>query len=191
MTQSALAAIVTRLKHEPLDDAVDRKAVRHARNYVTRQDTPYGTLHQVVKVPALTGGSLDIEVQSPLAMFYVAAQESEQFAHLLSRTHEIRPCTPSEPWRLCVYADEVVPGNVLGYDNRRKVWAIYLSILDFGPGALADEEAWLVAAVVRSNIVCTFEGGVAALVNALLKLMFDPNKFDASTAGVILRVQGK
>lgn len=42
-----------------------------------------------------------------------------------------------------LYLDEVVPGNLLRPDNKRKFWAFYLGIEEFGPSRLFQEEFWM------------------------------------------------
>ena len=45
-----------------------------------------------------------------------------------------------EPWRLVLYADEILPGNQLVYTSGRKLWGFYWSVLEWGSAALADED---------------------------------------------------
>ena len=109
VSQSALSAILRLAQTEALPDVRDRRDLRNARDNHVRVSTPFGPLHQRM---ALSGG-ITTEVQHPLAMLYKACADSEQFSALVSRTYDKFPCTPSRPWRICVYTDEVTPGNQL------------------------------------------------------------------------------
>ena len=55
--------------------------------------------------------------------------------------------------KIVQYTDEVTPGRGLLSYNDKKIWVLYWSFLDFGPTALANEDAWFTGAVVRSHIV--------------------------------------
>jgi hypothetical protein len=63
------------------------------------------------------------------------------------------PPTPSRPWKLCLYSDEVDPGDPLLGKHARKFQACFWSIIDFGATALSHEELWFTVCVVRSTIV--------------------------------------
>ena len=39
-----------------------------------------------------------------------------------------------------MYADEIVPGNIVAYRQSRKMWCIYWTFLEFGPSALSNED---------------------------------------------------
>ena len=134
------------------------------------QNTPYGPLHQTVSLPLDEGGATDIEFVSPLAWLHVASAAAEPVSMLLARSIAAHPPSPSRPWGLIVYSDEITPGNQLLNDNARKVQAVYFSFREFGAAALADEEAWIVGCVVRSNIVNTLLGGMVALIGGFLRL---------------------
>ena len=50
------------------------------------------------------------------------------------------------------YADEVVPGRELQAYHDKELWVLYWSFLDFGPAALANEDAWFTGLTLRSSI---------------------------------------
>ena len=47
------------------------------------------------------------------------------------------------PWNLCIYGDELTPGNVVALDNGRKVFATDFSLRGFGHERLCHSGAWL------------------------------------------------
>lgn len=88
------------------------------------------------------------------------------------------------PWRLLLYADEIVPGNPLRPDNKRKVWVIYASWLELGD-LLYSENAWLAVGVIRNHIVKTVRGGISNVIRALLRECF-AGACSLSSAGAML-----
>ena len=86
---------------------------------------------------------------------------------------EGNPSSPEAPWNLILYSDEVVPGVALSNHNRRKVWVIYLSFLEFGPITLQNEHAWLPILAYRSMEMKTnISSGISQMFAILLKLIF-------------------
>ena len=81
------------------------------------------------------------------------------------------PPSPEQPWRLIYYADEVVLGNPLSNENRRKVWVVYFSFLEFGAIILPQERAWLTAFVQRSQELSNASAGISQAFATCLKLL--------------------
>ena len=48
--------------------------------------------------------------------------------------------SPTTPLTLCLYADEVLPGNPLAVTTDRKLWCFYWTVLEFGSAALSNED---------------------------------------------------
>ena len=75
----------------------------------------------------------------------------EPFAAFVEKRLAEQPCPVDAPWNICLYADEVVPGNVLkAQGNQRKVVAWYWSFAEFGD-ALGDELMWFYLGCIRSS----------------------------------------
>ena len=140
MSQSALSAVLQVAAQEPLPIGASRADVRAARNAIASQRTPYGTVHQTIELESIKGGTISFEIQHPLSMLYHAASVSESLSKLLLRVSTSTPSSPSQPWKLALYTDEILPGSQLAYKNTRKMWGVYWSILDWGSAVLADEE---------------------------------------------------
>ena len=64
------------------------------------------------------------------------------FATLLRRTLERSQMSFERPDELIVYKDEVTPGRQLWAPNKRKLYAMYWSVGDFGLLTLSNEWAW-------------------------------------------------
>ena len=127
ISQSARGALLRLAKDEKLPDIVSRNVVREARDRYVQLSTPYGPVHQHLDL----GGGIQTEIQHPMAMLYAAGLKGNAFAELLRRTVSRFPCSPTSPWKLVIYIDEVTPGNQLAYAHERKTWAWYWSFLEF------------------------------------------------------------
>ena len=172
VSHTSLAKIVSSIRDEGLPDAVSRSSLGRERQALADTRTPYGALVQHIVLPLSTGPE-DVEVQAPLPMLFHLAETSVAFASLLERSLDRRACSPSEPWHLVLYADEVSPTNPLrtGVDHRM-VQAIYWSLMEFGADALCQCDVWLVLATIRSELVTHLEGGMSHLVKLLLLAFF-------------------
>jgi hypothetical protein len=86
-----------------------------------------------------------------------------------------------------LYSDEIVPGNTLSHDNKRKIQVIYWSFLQFGPAALASEEFWITLTAIRSSLVSDMAGGMSYVFRRLLPSFFDASSHDFR-AGIAVQV---
>ena len=141
LSQSSLSAVLKVAQDvDVLPEAISTKTIREARDAAVEQRTPYGTLHSTLKLPAIKGGELELECERPHAALWAAAARSEAFSALVAETCARSPPSVERPWRLILYADEVLPGNIMNHRGARKMWAIYWSFLNFGGAALAHED---------------------------------------------------
>ena len=140
ISQSALHAILKIAKDERLPEISTRCDLRDARDAVARTVTPYGNICQTVNLRMSDGTEISVEIQNPFAMLHHSCSSSRQLSALIRRCVEEQQPSLAKPWNIVLYADEVTPGNQLAYKNSRKFWAIYWSMLELGPQALADED---------------------------------------------------
>lgn len=153
VSQSALAVLLKELEREPMP-ACNRQAIRDARNDAVRTHTPYGPLHQTIKVDLHEGDTVDIEIQHPFAMLYNTCRQSDVFSEFMSRVAAAHPSTVSRPWQLIIYTDEILPGNQLAHKSARKSWAVYWSIMQFGMSVLSDEAPGVCDVRLHIRFVC-------------------------------------
>ena len=83
ISQSALAAVLAEAEREPLPKVASRQVIRSARDELVRSVTPYGALHQIVKLDLDSGGQFDCEVQHPFALFHYLCSTSDAFAEFI------------------------------------------------------------------------------------------------------------
>lgn len=186
VSASALSAILEEVARTGLPDMRSRHSLHEATVAEISADTPYGSLLMSVPLVRSCGAHTSMLVVNPFAMLSRAAS-SVGFATLLQRRFNEVPCTPDNPWRIVLYSDEVVPGNQLSNDNKRKLWVVYWSFLELGPEALAREDAWFCMAAQRSSDVAKVAAGMSQVFGVMIKLFFGSAVHDFSTGGVVIR----
>jgi hypothetical protein len=173
VSQSALSAVLREAKASGIPDLSDRKHINEARGAALDMMTPYGKLQQsldAAPVPPHTRQQL--QVVHPLALLYVLLKTCVQFSDFVERLHDANPSSAAKPWNLCLYSDEVTPGNQLLSDNKRKIQAVYFSFLEFGI-ALASEDLWMTITAKRSSVVSKMiDGGMSQVFGIIPKLFF-------------------
>lgn len=131
MSASALGAMLTRAQKKPLP-AGNRNYVRIARQRLVSQSTPYGPLVQQMQVC-----SEMFDVLHPAAWLYKIS-EFQAVRELFGIAAE--KCPDLSMLSIVLYCDEITPGNVISHKNRRKSWAVYFSVLEWGPEILCQED---------------------------------------------------
>ena len=90
---------------------------------------------------------------------------------------------------LLIYADDVVPGNVMRPNNPRKFTAIYIS-LELWATQLHHEELWIPIALVRQSDVKRLRGGVSELWVRVVKECLLSVDSGLATAGLVVNMEG-
>ena len=125
MTQSAFVAVLAAAREEPLPDIRRREDVREARSRIAHSQTPYGVLHMKIQV-SCGMRNMDVEIASPWPMLHVTCEMSIAFANLLLQAMDRRgPSSPSTPYKIGLYSDEITPGDQIMGKHRRKFQAVY------------------------------------------------------------------
>ena len=145
MSQTALAAFLKLAKDDGLPQVTRRDDIREARNMMTRTATPFGPIHQTMRV----GDKHVIEVAAPAAvLWHCSALPAMQ--PLWERAMAF-----PQPWNIIFYGDEIGAGNALAHVQTRKSWAIYWTIAEFGAAALACEDRGVGGGKHRCNAIVT------------------------------------
>ena len=140
-SQAALGALLQVAGREELPTG-NRNRARQARDSACAYRTTYGPLHKEIQVPSNDpDGHYDLEVQSPQAMLDYMVSSCPSFAERVEDAWRKRQPTPSAPWTIVLYSDEIQPGNTLAQTLHRKCWGWYWSILELGPATLSNEDA--------------------------------------------------
>ena len=128
VSATALASILDEVSREGVPALHKRSNFREATRLVVTNSTPYGPL--LAEIPVMNKTLLmgTIQCINPLAYLYTTFSQGGAMSQLLQETMAGNQSSPERPWRLIFYADEVVPGNAVSYDNKRKIWVIYSAL---------------------------------------------------------------
>ena len=171
MSQTAFHAVLKAAEKEPLPTIGHRGDVAEARELTVDQDTPYGTVHQKLRLQKSDGTEWCLEVQHPYAMLHVLAMERETVQKALRRLVRQFACTQEDPLGLIIYNDEVTPGRSLAHQNLRKMYNVYWTLGEWYPH-ICLEDFWFHSLVARSSEVKGVDGGISYIMRELLKQCF-------------------
>jgi hypothetical protein len=162
---SVLCEIVNSLRDTPelIEKKLDRNALKRSIDSLWAQ---VGYQEDVV---CHDGLSFNWDCTSVPKLLQLLVKSSANFRNAVLQTWEAHPCTRENPWHLVVYGDEVVPGNVLRLDNKRKFFAVYVTVKEFGPAYLKHEHMWLPAAIIRS---CVAKDRIPGNLSGCMRLLF-------------------
>ena len=83
------------------------------------------------------------------------------------KLHSLRPSSINKPWRLCVYCDEVRPGNILN-SSGRKAWCCHGSFLEFTT-MLSKEDFWFTLSIIRTAQASKVSAGMSQIFRLLME----------------------
>ena len=167
VTQRALSHICKDIRENGMVAATSRAAIQRNRTKWANRTTPLGKLIQTRRLTLKSGGCISLPFLHPAAMLWVCCQECPEFKSFFSSVLN------GQRLKLTVYSDEVTPGRELIKYNEKKFWILYWSFLDFGPAALANEDAWFTGLTVRSTTVKKIAGGLAQLKKVYMNMFFN------------------
>lgn len=171
ISASALSAFLQEVKESGPPELGTRKQIQEATQNALASSV-YGPMILKAHAIGLDKSSKEIAFVNPLTLLAAAMEQGGGFSQMVEQTLASKTCSYEEPFRLLVYADEIVAGNPLSHHTSRKVWAFYISILEFGPIMLQKEQCWLTVMIQRSSVVNTLSAGVSQLYKILLKTIF-------------------
>ena len=187
VSASALAAILDAVDEHGVPEGHSRTSIRRATEAELNVDTPYGPLLKTIDVTQESGTVAPLLIVCPLAMLWRAVAQGGGFTQLVLDALRASPNSPETPWQLILYSDEVTPGRTLITDNRRKIWAVYWSLFEFGLHALCKENAWFCVVAKRTSEVMLIGGGISQVMGLVMKLFFsEPHNLE--TCGFTLRL---
>ena len=125
-SQSAFTGMIN-----PAKDADLSTPPKNRRDYLNMRDaqlsdTPFGpmivTRTLLAKSPH---ANRELNMANPAAYLHTTYKSQGAFVDLLKSRLQTTPCPIDKPWGLCLYSDEMIPGNQLGLFHPRKVWMVY------------------------------------------------------------------
>ena len=146
VSQRALAHICGEIKTHGMVQAISRRTMLRTRRDFANRDTPFGKLIQERKLELKRGGCISLPFLHPAAMLWVCCEDCPEFKDFFSSVLR------GQRLKVVMYTDEVTPGRELQAYNDKKLWVLYWSFLDFGPAALANEDAWLTGLILDLSL---------------------------------------
>jgi hypothetical protein len=143
--------------------------------------TPYGPVLQTVRVPKHDGSELEVEFAHPGAFLWVLLRTSPAFADFCAAE------LPQNQSDVCVYMDDVRPGNVLRPDAGRTYYAWYYQLLALPAWFRSSEAGWFDLCFVPLSTCDGITGGLSGLTDQLLGAMNFPIVVDTHEAAIRYR----
>ena len=186
VSASALSAILAEVSKTGTPEVHSRSSFRDASRLLTTRSTPYGPLLTSMLLHCPDGNTQQIPCVNPLAYLYTVFSQGGSMQQTLQTCFEKHKPSADAPWRLIFYTDEVVPGNPLGHENKRKTWVLYFSFMELGVVRLQQEENWFLGFACRSGIVNGISAGISQALAAYVKMFFKTLGHNASDGGFVL-----
>ena len=168
ISDNALVNLLAAVREQPeiVSDSTSRQDIQRTH------DEAWESVGQIDDLELTEGGTFKWYHSRPsLVLNYVLAR-CPAFSALFQSRLRASPCTPTSPWSIVLYADEVTPGAALKPVNERKSWAWYFTFLQFGIENISREELWLPFGILRSGITKTVKGGVSAVARCVVRSFF-------------------
>ena len=164
---------------------------RHARrrlqiqaDSVIRTTNPYGDVRKQFQIDT-EDGPMVVRYVCPHAWLYHLCETSPRFGDFL-----LQHVGLGSPGSICIYSDEVTPGNNLRPDRARQFLAIYWAILPapdwfrHGPGW------WQTFAYFPCVKLKKIPGGLSALYVKILEIFWHPEGLNLQRLGIRLPTDG-
>ena len=125
VSASALRQILKGIVEEGMPELRTRNQMGECTQRLMNEVTPHGPLLVDIKFRMLDGSEHTDLAVDPFAFMYHAYKEGGEFKKLMDETVARERVSPANQFKLCIYADEVVPGKELSHNNKRKQWTMY------------------------------------------------------------------
>eukprot|EP00959_Pyramimonas_sp_CCMP1952_P059327 1238994-Pyramimonas_sp.AAC.1 len=190
VSASGLEHLLRQLRDEGgvIPAAFSSSSQRRARQSVAFQSTTFGKLIQQRSVPSKTVGKpVQLFFQHPFAFLEAACKTCAEFRAILTRVLD----DSNNRVSICLYTDEITPGQALQPHNTRKTQAVYWTLKEFGFPILSCELAWMTICAPRTDTVAELRGGMAELFRYAVKFFFGgPSGHDLRN-GISLFIEGE
>ena len=182
LTASALAGVLNEIEEQGLPDLHNRWNVAEAADAELQMHDSYGPLIFDQTLKCIDDTNMEITMVNPLSLLS-AAYTCAPYYDLLNKT----AAKHNNMLSIILYFDEVVPGDPIGYANRRKVWVSYLSFKEFGPRVLSNERVWLPVLELRTSMACKLASGISQVCKFILRAMLLNPICDVRNLGILLK----
>ena len=143
--------------------------------------TPYGEMRKEFEVPRHTGGNLTIEYCCPFAWLHTVLSLHEKLYNMLMQ------CATGGRGKLCFYADETKPGNVLRPELARSFTCVYWCIANLPDWFRAKLCAWNVICIIPSVVMKQIKGGLSMVYDRVPDIFWSEEGWNFSRLGLVAR----
>lgn len=169
VSQSGIVALLRSVKERGLPEAISRPSLKRAREKAMMQQTPLGPLYSTVALACEDNETIHVPVVNPLPLLWVTLQDNQEFSEWFWSVMDRQGNSATQPFRVIVYADEILPGDQLKATNSRKLAAFYWSVLEY-EGQLGSEQLWMHLVVLRTLHVKRVLGGYSQILKKVCDL---------------------
>ena len=181
VSQSGLAAILASIREHGMPKATSRSSIKRARDAALPSD-----MFTEINIEMESGEIKQFPIVSPMVLLNHLVGEVESFSRFFSAQLAKYRNSSEAKWRLAIYSDEIVPGNVIKPRNDRKLVSLYWSFEEFDTGTSC-EDCWFVLTCVRSNALKQIKDGWSQLFRVAVEKFFE-NPMNLAN-GVMLQIQ--
>ena len=175
VSQRGLQEILTWAKDHAEDlqeTGTSRSSLKRTRETAVKECAgKYGPIVKTMQVEA-TNGNVSLSYLCPVASLYHACLRCKNFGDFMFGKLASNAPSIAKPWNICLYADEVSPGNQLKVHNARKLWALYWAFQEVGAKPLTQEASWFVWTVLRTDRNNELKDTVSQLFKSCVKSFF-------------------
>ena len=171
VSQRALEAVLREVEQNPEVLGSSRGSIKRSRDEHVDVETPYGKLLGKLLVPVKHKKgikNLQLPVLNLQAFLWYMCSMVPCMSAFMQQRLALHPSTADRKWRLCLYVDEISPGNPLRPLNTRKIHAYYASFVELGPEARCQERFWFCVCLARTSVVNSIVGGLSGLTHKIL-----------------------
>ena len=162
---SNLREIAEHLRDHPIGFDISQSCLQRA------QAEFFQTIGASVDLPMKDGTPFHWEFCDPRLQIKRVLERCPGLASSFRRAAEYQLCTPTRPWSLLVYWDEMTPGDSHAPDNLRKSMCVYYTFTELGMDTICTAGAWFALAVVRTSMISEVVGGWGRMLATLLKVL--------------------
>ena len=139
--------------------------------------TPYGPVIQTLRMARHRGTELEVLVAVPRALLWMLFQVSPPWTDFLAASLP-RACS-----HVCLYMDDVRPGNQHRPDKGRLYYAWYYQLVDLPYWFRVSAQGWFDLCFVKASDCEGIVGGFGCLTDRLLSMINFPFTVDVPSPG--------
>ena len=182
ISQSAAARLIYRSSGPSLRSV--RRKFRESVEWALAQTTPYGDVLKSIAI-CIDDRPWQLPYVCPYAWLFLACSMSQCFAQLLVATQ-----SQGLPGSICIYSDEVTPGNALRPDAGRQFLSIYWGVSQLPDWFRSRSGFWQTLLFLPCTTLEKITGGLSALYIKVLECFWGHGEMHLLRLGVRVLLRG-